>query len=50
VARGNSGGTGDVHILLHGPTNINSNYRQQMAGELMGQRLPRRELHCGMMG
>jgi TP901 family phage tail tape measure protein len=35
---------GDVHIHLHGPTNVNANDRQAFAGELMGQRLPRREL------
>lgn len=52
--RGSGGSSGDVHIHLHGATNVNAGTRSDLATELMGQRLPRRELQRrvqrGMMG
>ena len=46
--RGSAGRTGDVHLHLHGATNINAGQRSELANELMGQRLPRRELQRRM--
>lgn len=37
------GGSNDVHLHLNGPTTVNAGNSRQMADEIMGQRLPRRE-------
>ena len=42
-AASQGGGSNDVHLHLHGPTTVKADDVRTMAGELIGQKLPRRE-------